>query len=85
MEDKSITPALHTVKEVADMLRVHTRTVYRLILDGHLRAIKIGSQWRVPESALHEFIDKGWRMTAQKRNKPEKGPRQLTLPIDPDD
>lgn len=84
MEDKSIAPTLHTVKEVADMLRVHTRTVYRLILDGHLKAIKIGTQWRVPESAMMEFIESGWRQAATKRKKPEKGPRQLSLPMDED-
>ncbi|MEF2229400.1 MAG: helix-turn-helix domain-containing protein [Pseudodesulfovibrio sp.] len=58
-KDASRPPTLLTVKEVAELLRVHQRTAYRLITGGSIRAIKIGSQWRVPESLLMEFIEKG--------------------------
>ncbi len=33
---------VYTVLEVAERLRVGNRSVYRLIEDGHLRAVKIG-------------------------------------------
>ena len=76
------TPTLYTVREVADLLRVHSRTAYRLITDGSIKAIKIGSQWRVPEQALLEFLDSGWKLAAAERKKPGGGPRQLKLPLD---
>ncbi|MFW5837114.1 MAG: helix-turn-helix domain-containing protein [Desulfovibrionaceae bacterium] len=79
----SETPRLYTIQEVADILRVHPRTIYRLIRDADLRAIKVGSQWRIAESALFEFFDKGGQ-ALRARLKREKGPRQLKLPLDED-
>jgi excisionase family DNA binding protein len=70
------------VREVAEALRVHQRTAYRLITEGALGAIKIGSQWRVPESALMEFIETGWRTSMESKKRDSKGPEQLKLPLD---
>lgn len=82
MGKPSSTPTLFTVREVAEALRIHQRTAYRLITDGSLKAIKIGSQWRVPESALMEFIETGWRESAEGKKPGTKGPEQLKLPLD---
>ncbi len=81
MEDTPRTPALMTVREVADALRVHQRTAYRLISNGSIRAIKIGSQWRVPQEAFLEFLDSGWKAAVKEKKKPG-GPVQLNLPLD---
>ena len=77
----SKTPNLLTVREVADVLRVHQRTAYRLITGGNIKAIKIGSQWRVSEGALMEFIEKGWKESAS-QGKKKSGPEQFKLPLD---
>lgn len=82
MGKPSSTPTLYTVREVAEALRIHQRTAYRLITEGAIKAIKIGSQWRVPESALMEFIDTGWRASAEGKKPESKGPEQLKLPLD---
>lgn len=74
-------PKLLTVKEVAEMLRVHQRTAYRLITGGSIRAIKIGSQWRVPESALMDFLEQGWQESAS-QGKKKQDPDQYKLPLD---
>lgn len=74
-------PTLFTVREVADFLRVHQRTAYRLITGGSIKAIKIGSQWRVPEAALMEFIESGWKAAAT-GGKKEAKPDQFKLPLD---
>ena len=47
---------MHKVSEVAGQLKCHPGSVYGLIRDGHLRAIRVGRLIRVPESALAEFI-----------------------------
>lgn len=85
-------PTLLTVREVADLLRVHQRTAYRLIISGSIKAIKIGSQWRVTEPALMEFIEEGWKASATGHDATERatsdrkdadtGPEQLKLPLD---
>ncbi|WP_439510968.1 helix-turn-helix domain-containing protein [Marinimicrobium koreense] len=35
-----------TLKEVADLLKVHERTVYRLAAKGEIPAFKVASNWR---------------------------------------
>lgn len=44
------------VAEVADHLGVTPDTVYYLIRDGKMRAIRLGRVLRVPQSALSDFI-----------------------------
>jgi excisionase family DNA binding protein len=44
-EVKSLAP-LMTVKEVAEYLRVHPATVYRLLRDEGLPGFRIGADWR---------------------------------------
>ena len=47
------------VREVADALSVSNMTVYRLINDGALRAIRVGHGWRVSESDLRAYLTRG--------------------------
>ena len=47
---------LMTIEEVAEYLRVHTSTVYRLVRQGALPAVKIGKQWRVDRETLAEWL-----------------------------
>jgi len=46
-----------TVQEVAELMRVSTMTVYRLIKAGDLPAVRVGRSFRVPEQAVHEYLD----------------------------
>ena len=41
-----------TVQEVADMMRVSSMTVYRLVHSGELPAVRFGRSYRIPESAV---------------------------------
>jgi excisionase family DNA binding protein len=45
-----------TVAEVADMMRVSTMTVYRLVHSGDLPAIRFGRSFRIPETAVEAVI-----------------------------
>ncbi|MFA6393858.1 MAG: helix-turn-helix domain-containing protein [Patescibacteria group bacterium] len=36
-----------TIKEVAELLRISPKSVYRLIASGRLKAVKVGHNWRV--------------------------------------
>ncbi|BDQ34258.1 helix-turn-helix domain-containing protein [Pseudodesulfovibrio portus] len=76
-------PNLLTVREVAEFLRVHQRTAYRLITGGSIKAVKIGSQWRVPESALMEFLESGFQAAEESRGKKDsRNPDQFKLPLE---
>jgi excisionase family DNA binding protein len=41
-----------TVAEVAEMMRVSTMTVYRLVKSGELPAVRFGRSYRIPETAV---------------------------------
>jgi len=45
-----------TPKEVAGILKVSPRTVERWIKEEKIKGIKVGGLWRIPESALKEFL-----------------------------
>ena len=47
---------LLTPVEVADLVRVSLKTVYRAIWSGDLEAGKARGQWRIPEGAVWEWI-----------------------------
>ena len=45
-----------TVAEVADMMRVSTMTVYRLVKSGELPAVRFGRSYRIPETAVEAAV-----------------------------
>jgi excisionase family DNA binding protein len=45
-----------TVAEVADLMRVSTMTVYRLIKAGDLGAVRVGKSYRVREDDVDRFL-----------------------------
>jgi len=49
-----------TPAEVADMLRVSTMTVYRLIKAGDIPALKVGKSYRLREEDVDRWIAAGF-------------------------
>ena len=49
-----------TPAEVADMLRVSTMTVYRLIKAGDIPALKVGKSYRLREDDVDRWIAAGF-------------------------
>lgn len=54
-----MTIKVYTPKEVAEILQVTERTIYRYIDSGHLKAVKIGKHWRISEEAFKAFLEAG--------------------------
>lgn len=52
-------PQFFTVAEVAEMTRVSRMTVYRMVHSGDLPAVRVGSSYRVPKSALDQLLSGG--------------------------
>jgi excisionase family DNA binding protein len=53
--------ALLTTEEVMALLRVNTRTVYRLIRSKGIPAVRVGRQWRFRRSDLEGWLDRDRR------------------------
>ena len=45
-----------TVQEVADVMRVSSMTVYRMVHSGEMPAIRFGRSFRIPENAVSHFL-----------------------------
>ncbi len=48
-----------TVQEVAELMRVSTMTVYRLIKAGDLRAARVGRSYRLREDEVETYLTRG--------------------------
>jgi excisionase family DNA binding protein len=47
-----------TVAEVAQMMRVSTMTVYRLIRAGELASVRVGKSYRIREEDVDTYLAK---------------------------
>jgi excisionase family DNA binding protein len=45
-----------TTKDLQDLIRVDKSTIYRMAEDGRIPAVKVGRQWRFPETAVREML-----------------------------
>ncbi|MFO8059223.1 MAG: Uma2 family endonuclease [Bacillota bacterium] len=48
----------HTVQEVAELLKLSRRSVYRMIEAGRLEAVKVGREWRISDDSLASLLDR---------------------------
>jgi excisionase family DNA binding protein len=53
-----------TVAEVAALMRVSKMTVYRLVHSGELSAVRVGRSFRVPENAVHAYLNNAYTDSA---------------------
>jgi excisionase family DNA binding protein len=59
MDDKEETlPEILTIQEMANHLRVHRSTIYRLIWRRELPVFRVGSDWRITRPALLEWVSR---------------------------
>lgn len=47
---------LLTTKQVQDLLKVDRITIYRMLDDGRIKGVKIGTQWRFPQSEIDRLL-----------------------------
>jgi excisionase family DNA binding protein len=69
---------LITSKQVQELLHVDRITVYRMVKDGRLPAVKVGRQWRFPRQEIQEVIQGGTR--AKDEVRPGYAPEEV-LPV----
>ena len=61
---------LMTLEEVANYLKVNEKTVYRMLNEGEIPAMKVGHLWRFKVSEIDEWLDQK-TVTSVKGNKAE--------------
>ncbi|MGV0811436.1 cell division/environmental response transcriptional regulator [Mycolicibacterium boenickei] len=49
-----------TVAEVASLMRVSKMTVYRLVHNGELPAVRVGRSFRVHAKAVHDLLESSY-------------------------
>jgi len=57
VEDQGVEEEIYTVREVAELLKVHEATIWRWCRNGELPAFRVGQQWRIRASDLHRLMD----------------------------
>ncbi len=53
-----------TVQEVADLMRVSSMTIYRLIKAGELPAVRVGRSFRVRDTDVDTYLESRYTETA---------------------
>jgi excisionase family DNA binding protein len=53
-----------TVQEVADLMRVSSMTIYRLIKAGELPAVRVGRSFRVRDIDVNTYLESRYTETA---------------------
>ena len=72
-----------TTKETLDLLKMDRITVYRMLKDGRLTGIRVGSQWRISRSSVDDLLSGG--STKEIISEPKSSnPFQTTHLIPPD-
>lgn len=57
MENVKTAETYYTIKETAEILKIHVSTVYRLMKDGRLRYVRIGTRTvRIPASSFDALL-----------------------------
>jgi excisionase family DNA binding protein len=46
-----------TLEEVADYLKVHSSTIYRMLKDKRIPAFKLGSDWRFNRDSIERWLE----------------------------
>jgi excisionase family DNA binding protein len=49
-------PEVLTVEQAAEYLGFSNNTVYQMVRDGRLPAVKIGKQWRIKKAILDKIL-----------------------------
>ncbi len=57
MANSDVPNRFMTVSEVADLMRVSTMTVYRLIKSGDLPAVRVGKSYRIRERDIDTYLN----------------------------
>jgi len=50
-------PTFYTTEEVAEMLKVHQKTIRAMIKSKRLQAVKVGQEYRITDEQIRDYIE----------------------------
>lgn len=77
-----MTENILTIREVADLLKINEKTVYKLAADSKIPGFKVGGSWRFDRATISKWIEKGSASEAEIASNDRgevKTPTQATL------
>lgn len=80
-----MTQEILDAQEVADMLRLHPRTVMKLANQGQLRGFKAGGQWRFRREAIEEYIREQEEKYSSQKSSSDESPGITSVDADNQD
>lgn len=54
-----MTQNILTIREVADLLKINEKTVYKLVADAKIPGFKVGGSWRFDRATISKWIERG--------------------------
>lgn len=63
-ENNAEKPHILNIEEVADLLRLSKQTIYNMLRDGRIKAVKYGREWRFDRKQLMESLQTGFAVAA---------------------
>lgn len=72
----------YTVKQIAQMLNIHPKTIQRYIREGRLRATKIGKSWRVTGHDLSRFTEENNNISKENPRPPMQDRSKVSAVVD---
>lgn len=70
----ALTPLAYSVRDIAELVRVSDRTVWRWIKAGELRSVKVGGSVRVPAAEVEKLFQ-GAKVEAKPKENPKVAAR----------
>ena len=76
---------LLTTRQVQETLKVDRTTVYRMLKDGRLTGVKVGSHWRFPRVEIDALLDGTSSLSKEdvSKERPAKEGQKITLELLP--
>src|SRR6185295_16703729 len=68
-----MTENILTIREVADLLKINEKTVYKLAADARIPGFKVGGSWRFDRATIAKWIERG-SAAANDGSQPEAEP-----------
>jgi excisionase family DNA binding protein len=66
-----------TTTELADKLKMNVQVLTRKVQAGEIEAYKIGKEWRIPEQAIAQWLERNSNRRSR-NNRPADGPSTMT-------
>jgi excisionase family DNA binding protein len=62
-----------TLEELAELLRVHPSTIYRLLKKRKIPGFKLGSDWRFSQESVERWVKERESDTGSEQSSPQLG------------